>query len=153
MLSRDLILHMVEWEKERWKPYRFIQENSFLYGVSKVDEENEKVSSTRIRQYSKGWKNGYASTTLRQVLYKSGIVIHGDKRGRTIGFPTANIELNDEYILPPHRCLCSQNEGRCAWYNGVCNVGFKPTFNKEAEQSYLLKFIYLILIGTFMEKK
>ena len=40
----------------------------------------------------------------------SGIVVHGDKRGRTIGFPTANVDINDEYIFPPTWCLCCKNQ-------------------------------------------
>jgi riboflavin kinase/FMN adenylyltransferase len=56
----------------------------------------------------------------------------GDKRGRTIGFPTANVNNEDEYILPPIGVYAVRLKVQNVWYDGVCNVGVKPTFNKDS---------------------
>jgi riboflavin kinase/FMN adenylyltransferase len=58
-------------------------------------------------------------------------VIHGDKRGRTIGFPTANIELDGAYIIPPTGVYAVRFQLDDEVYNGVCNIGYKPTFYDE----------------------
>ncbi len=111
----------------------FHSREQFTYTVvQKYTAGNEKVSSTRIRQYLKEGRTGDLPELLGRYYTTSGIVIHGDKRGRTIGFPTANVDIYEEYILPPLgvyavRIMIDKN-----WYYGVCNVGYKPTFNKEA---------------------
>jgi riboflavin kinase / FMN adenylyltransferase len=100
--------------------------------VDKLTSGNEKVSSTRIRQYIKDGKTVELPELLGRFYLTAGIVVHGDKRGRTIGFPTANVETKDEYILPPLGVYAVKIKIGENWYEGVCNVGYKPTFNKEA---------------------
>lgn len=100
--------------------------------VEKLTSGNEKVSSTRIRQYIKDGRTAELPELLGRFYMTAGIVVHGDKRGRTIGFPTANVETNDEYILPPLGVYAVKIKIGEDWYEGVCNVGYKPTFNKEA---------------------
>lgn len=62
-----------------------------------------------------------------------GEVIDGDKRGRTIGFPTANIKLTERYVIPRTGVYAVNVELEGELYQGVCNVGYKPTFNKVEE--------------------
>jgi riboflavin kinase / FMN adenylyltransferase len=100
--------------------------------VEKYTIGDEKVSSTRIRQYIKDGKTAQLPELLGRFYMTAGLVIHGDKRGRTIGFPTANVETKDEYILPPLGVYAVKIKIGQTWYEGVCNVGYKPTFNKEA---------------------
>jgi riboflavin kinase / FMN adenylyltransferase len=100
--------------------------------VEKLTSGNEKVSSTRIRQYLKDGRTTELPELLGRFYKTAGTVVHGDKRGRTIGFPTANVETNDEYILPPLGVYAVKIKIGESWYQGVCNVGYKPTFNKEA---------------------
>ncbi|MEH6993866.1 bifunctional riboflavin kinase/FAD synthetase [Neobacillus drentensis] len=100
--------------------------------VEKLTSRNEKVSSTRIRQYIKDGRTAELPELLGRFYMTAGIVVHGDKRGRTIGFPTANVETKDEYILPPLGVYAVKIKIGEDWYEGVCNVGYKPTFNKEA---------------------
>lgn len=100
--------------------------------VEKFTSGNEKVSSTRVRQYIKDGRTAELPELLGRFYRTEGIVVHGDKRGRTIGFPTANVETNEEYILPPLGVYAVKIKIAENWYEGVCNVGFKPTFNKEA---------------------
>jgi riboflavin kinase / FMN adenylyltransferase len=100
--------------------------------VEKLTCGNEKVSSTRIRQYLKEGRTADLPELLGRFYKTAGTVVHGDKRGRTIGFPTANVETNEEYILPPLGVYAVKIKIDENWYQGVCNVGYKPTFNKEA---------------------
>jgi riboflavin kinase / FMN adenylyltransferase len=112
-------------------PFHSREEFTFTI-VEKFTSGNEKVSSTRIRQYIKDGRTAELPELLGRFYLTAGIVVHGDKRGRTIGFPTANVETKDEYILPPLGVYAVKIKIGEDWYEGVCNVGYKPTFNKEA---------------------
>lgn len=100
--------------------------------VEKFTSGDEKVSSTRIRQYIKNGSTTELPELLGRFYTTAGIVVHGDKRGRTIGFPTANVDTMDEFILPPLGVYAVKVKIGEDWYEGVCNVGYKPTFNKDA---------------------
>ncbi|MEH7335582.1 bifunctional riboflavin kinase/FAD synthetase [Neobacillus drentensis] len=112
-------------------PFHSREEFSYTI-VPKFSEGNEKVSSTRIRKMLKEGNMEDLPNLLGRFYTTSGIVIHGDKRGRTIGFPTANIGVNEEYIIPPLGVYAVRMKVKHLWFNGVCNVGYKPTFNKES---------------------
>jgi riboflavin kinase/FMN adenylyltransferase len=92
---------------------------------------DEKVSSTWIRKLLAEGQTEELSHLLGRYYTTSGIVVHGDRRGRTIGFPTANVELNEEYIIPPVGVYAVRIKVGGKWHNGVCNLGFKPTFTNE----------------------
>lgn len=116
----------------------FHSRNQFSYSVvPKFTQADEKVSSTRIRKLLKEGRTDTLLSLLGRYYTTSGIVIHGDKRGRTIGFPTANVDINDDYIIPPLGVYAVRMklDKDTQWYNGVCNIGYKPTFNKEALHS------------------
>jgi riboflavin kinase / FMN adenylyltransferase len=111
----------------------FHSREKFMFTVvEKFTCGDEKVSSTRIRQYIKDGSTAELPELLGRYYTTAGIVVHGDKRGRTIGFPTANVDTKDEYILPPLGVYAVKIKIADNWYEGVCNVGYKPTFNKEA---------------------
>ncbi|MBY0120648.1 bifunctional riboflavin kinase/FAD synthetase [Bacillus sp. S/N-304-OC-R1] len=99
--------------------------------VPKLAANNEKVSSTLIRSMLDAGKMEEIPPILGRFYRTSGVVIHGDKRGRTIGFPTANVDVTDDYIIPPLGVYCVRIMVQGKWLEGVCNVGFKPTFNNE----------------------
>jgi riboflavin kinase / FMN adenylyltransferase len=101
--------------------------------VPKLANEGEKISSTCIRTTISMGEMDRLPTTLGRYYQTIGKVIHGDKRGRTIGFPTANIELRGDYLLPPLGVYAVKIQVKDIWYNGVCNIGFKPTFDQEAK--------------------
>ncbi|MBU5909717.1 riboflavin kinase, partial [Vibrio cholerae O1] len=60
-----------------------------------------------------------------------GTVVQGEKRGRTIGFPTANIQPSDDYLLPRKGVYAVSIEigTENKLYRGVANIGVKPTFH------------------------
>lgn len=99
--------------------------------IPKLSNNEEKVSSTLIRSSIRDGKMEVLPTILGRFYSTKGIVIHGDKRGRTIGFPTANIDLKGDYLYPPLGVYCVRIHVKDKWYEGVCNIGYKPTFNKD----------------------
>lgn len=100
--------------------------------VSKLsNQEEEKVSSTLIRTLLRDGKVEEMPTLLGRFHTTKGTVINGERRGRTIGFPTANVQMEDQYILPPTGVYAVKIQVERAWHEGVCNVGYKPTFHKE----------------------
>ncbi|WP_224752373.1 bifunctional riboflavin kinase/FAD synthetase [Metabacillus arenae] len=102
--------------------------------VTKLTEHDRKISSTLIRKVISSGDVTYAWELLGRPHFLYGEVIHGDKRGRTIGFPTANIETNDQYLLPPTGVYAVRVMIDGEKYDGVCNVGYKPTFHKSKQE-------------------
>jgi riboflavin kinase/FMN adenylyltransferase len=102
--------------------------------VSKQDFGDEKISSSRIREEL---INGHTET-IHQLLSRhfsvKGCIVDGEKRGRLLGFPTANIKVDPDYYLPGTGVYCVRMNVRDHWYNGICNVGYKPTFHMEKEE-------------------
>ena len=80
------------------------------YGVTVVEkkaDDVEKISSTRIRKHLKEGDMEAARILLGRPFEVPGIVVHGDKRGRTIGFPTANVQALEGMFYPCNRRVCS----------------------------------------------
>jgi riboflavin kinase/FMN adenylyltransferase len=92
--------------------------------VPLVEVDGELVSSTRIRaQVAAGDVEG-AMRCLGAPFLLEGTVVEGDKRGRTLGFPTANIVPSEDYIYPGHGVYAAFADGIPA----AVNVGVRPTF-------------------------
>jgi riboflavin kinase / FMN adenylyltransferase len=110
----------------------FHSRNMFTYTViPKLSNAGEKISSTLIRSFIAAGRMEELPQLLGRYYETCGTVIHGDKRGRTIGFPTANIDLWDNYLLPPLGVYAVKFHVENEWYFGVCNIGYKPTFKTE----------------------
>lgn len=101
--------------------------------VPKLEKYNEKVSSTRIRKLLRAGRTEEVCGLLGRYYTIKGTVIHGEKRGRLLGFPTANIRLNDDYIVPREGVYAVRMLVNNRWENGVCNVGYKPTFHEPGK--------------------
>lgn len=103
----------------------------------------ETVSSTRIRALLSAGDVRLAGELLGRFFSIAGVVVHGDERGRTLGFPTAN-------LLPPKGEACPANGayavrvelGNDAPQIGVANVGSNPTFdgNERRVETHILDF-------------
>ena len=72
--------------------------------VGKQEMDSEKISTTAIRQALTDGHLQKANDELGYIYRIKGTVVQGEKRGRTIGFPTANVQPSDDYVLPK-RCL------------------------------------------------
>jgi len=99
--------------------------------IEKQMEVDRKISSTLIRNVLRSGDVQYAAKLLGRPHKIRGKVVHGEKRGRKIGFPTANIEILDEYLIPPTGVYAVSIIIDDVEYNGVCNIGYKPTFHEE----------------------
>lgn len=93
--------------------------------------QNERISSTRIRQALMQNQLQQADDMLGRPYQICGHVAHGDKRGRTIGFPTVNIKLH-RHATPVHGVYAVQVTGeQMLSANGVANVGKRPTVDGQ----------------------
>ncbi len=104
-----------------------------------------RISSTRIRTLVSEGQIEEANELLGHPFLMSGIVVHGDERGRLLGFPTANLRPDPQRLLPPNGVYAlrasvsngtetakvpqSDEEHEPIVYNGVANIGVRPTFN------------------------
>ncbi|MEH7882726.1 bifunctional riboflavin kinase/FAD synthetase [Bacillus sp. JJ1609] len=115
---------------------QFHSRNKFEFTVvSKLARANdEKISSTLIRSLLRDGKVDSMPALLGRFYKTQGTVVNGEKRGRTIGFPTANVQMDDQYILPPTGVYAVRIQIDGLWYEGVCNVGYKPTFHREKKE-------------------
>lgn len=108
------------------------------FGITVVDKQqcgDDKISSTRIRAVLEAGDMEEAAKLLGRPFSTSGIVVHGDKRGRTIGFPTANVQEKEGSFIPAVGVYAVRLFVQNTWYDGVCNVGYKPTFkDPDAKQ-------------------
>ncbi|MBA2878648.1 riboflavin kinase/FMN adenylyltransferase [Anoxybacillus kamchatkensis] len=94
----------------------------------------EKISSTYIRQRLAEGDVEQLPHLLGRWYEVTGTVIHGDKRGRTIGFPTANVALDDDYMIPRIGVYAVTVTIDDNMWTGVCNVGYKPTFHAQQQK-------------------
>ncbi|HZT99245.1 MAG TPA: bifunctional riboflavin kinase/FAD synthetase [Ktedonobacteraceae bacterium] len=102
-------------------------------------DEQARISSTRIRALVKEGQVAEANDLLGHLLTMSGRVVHGDERGKLLGFPTANLLPDAHRLLPANgvyavRVRVSSTEvgdeqSSSSVYNGVANIGVRPTFN------------------------
>lgn len=99
------------------------------------------VSSTRIRNLIADEGDVAAAAELLGSNFRlRGTVVHGDKRGRELGFPTANIVPDDRFVTPAHGIYaCVTGEGRAA----AVSIGLRPTFQTGRGvliEAYVLDF-------------
>ena len=96
--------------------------------VEKIEALGAKASSTAIREALISGEPEKAAEILGHDWIADGIVEHGEKRGRTIGFPTANLHLGD-LIHPKHGVYAvrARIDGETDWLAGVANFGRTPT--------------------------
>ncbi|HEY4554547.1 MAG TPA: bifunctional riboflavin kinase/FAD synthetase [Bacillaceae bacterium] len=102
--------------------------------VNKLEDSGEKISSTAIRSLLAEGETEEAMKQLGRFYSVKGTVVHGEKRGRTIGFPTANIRIEEDYIIPKTGVYAVRILIGGKWENGVCNIGYKPTFKNPDEK-------------------
>jgi riboflavin kinase / FMN adenylyltransferase len=110
--------------------------------IGPVSDGGGAISSSRIRDALKAGDPREAARLLTRPFAIQGIVQHGDKRGRTIGYPTANIDLG-HYLRPAYGIYAVRGalaDGRVL--DGAANLGVRPTFDppKELLEPYFFDF-------------
>jgi riboflavin kinase/FMN adenylyltransferase len=101
--------------------------------VGPVSDEEGPISSSRIRDALQAGECETAARLLTRPFAIEGVVEHGDKRGRTIGYPTANIALGP-YLRPRFGIYAVRGrlaDGRVL--DGAANLGIRPTFEPPRE--------------------
>ncbi len=98
--------------------------------VNRVTVNGKRVSSSEIRELLRQGEFSMAEELLGRPFAIKGRIMHGEKRGRTIGFPTINISIGRKLspVLGVFAVLIELNKKT---YHGVCNVGKRPTIGGE----------------------
>ena len=111
--------------------------NQNSIGISVIGSKDiggEIVSSTKIRNAINSGNIELANKMLGRNYSLSGIVVEGTKRGRTLGFPTANISIDDSNkMVPQNGVYFAEVTFNNKNYFGVLNIGLRPTFNNAKE--------------------
>lgn len=104
--------------------------------VEKKEMGDLTISSTKIRQSLEVDGNVVRAEELLGRPYSfEGVVVHGDERGRTIGFPTANIQLNHrDKLIPKEGTYVIEAQLNGNTYQGMMNIGNRPTFDGQNQR-------------------
>ncbi len=137
----------------------------------KVEEINEQlihqeiISSTSIRNYISDQQIKKANELLGYPYFFEGFVVRGNQLGRTIGYPTANLHINDEEkLIPANGVYAVKIKGVCSNHqalNGMMNIGIRPTvdgqkkvievnifdFDQDIYEQYITVMVYEFIRG------
>lgn len=110
--------------------------------VPYVAQDGQKVSSTRIRTLLRRGHVAEAACLLGRWYSVSGEVIRGAQRGRCLGFPTANVDVHAERVVPANGVYATQTWLGETCYASVTSVGVRPTFDhgERRVETYLLDY-------------
>lgn len=138
------VVHMVVGHDHKFGKDRLGDEDKlrklgmmYNFDVTAVPPENmdgELISSTKIRNYLLEGRIDKANLLLGRNYSFSGVVVKGAQRGRVLGFPTANLKLDDQHKAIPKKgvyivsCSCGQEN-----LYGIMNIGYRPTFENRNE--------------------
>ena len=96
--------------------------------VGALKDDGKKVSSTAIRHFLEQGATEKANHQLGRIYTTHGLVVHGDARGRTLGYPTANIEPWVDELLPGLGIYAVEMKVKNKWYKGMASIGHNITF-------------------------
>ncbi|MGB3005071.1 MAG: bifunctional riboflavin kinase/FAD synthetase [Chitinophagaceae bacterium] len=121
--------------RDRLGDYRLLEKNSSIFDyqlkeISKHILENISISSTNIRQAILHNDIETATKLLGYEFFFSGTVVHGEKLGRKLGYPTANLKIEEEDKIIPGNgiyAVYALPEGYAAKLKGMMSIGFRPT--------------------------
>lgn len=125
--------HLPEYAKGRFE----------VETVGKQEKDGKKVSSTRIRKLMDEGNMEEVTKLLGYVYQIEGTVMHGDARGRKLGFPTANIKFKRTVRLPKEGVYVCEFRIGDRWYPAMGSIGHNDTFGSGREltvEIYILNF-------------
>jgi riboflavin kinase/FMN adenylyltransferase len=101
------------------------------------------VSSSRIRAALSEGDLETANRLLGRPFGLRGPVVQGDQRGRTIGFPTANVAVDELHVTPSNGVYVCRAQVDGETFGAVTNIGVRPTFDgtRRTVEAYLLDFV------------
>jgi len=161
-----IIGHDHHFGKERQGNYKLLEENAepLNYVVEEIPEyviNHVAISSTRIREALLTADIETANQCLGYQYFFGGAVIEGDKLGRSLGYPTANIKVNDEHKLIPANGVYAVElqtaDAQSPVLKGMMNIGYRPTVGgtKKMIEVNIFDFnkeIYGMQIRIFVKK-
>ena len=103
--------------------------------VSLVTEHGKTISSTRIRRLLNRGELEEVREILGRPPSAAGLVVAGDRRGRTLGVPTANIDVEAGTIFPGRGVYAARVLVDGVWYRAAVNIGHNPTFRSKAVET------------------
>ena len=122
-----------QFGKDRKAGFEFLNDcaNKFGFSIEKLDVKlvhNDKVSSTKIREFLRAGYLDIANNYLGYPYFISGNVVEGNQIGRKIGFPTANIKIPEPYKqVPKDGVYAVRVDISGESYYGMLNIGSRPT--------------------------
>lgn len=104
--------------------------------------QGERVSSSLVRSYIERGEVFRASQLLARSYSQSAIVFQGDERGRLLGFPTANLRIEDKFLIPGPGVYSGFITVRGVRYKCMTNIGTNPTFggNLLSIETHIIDF-------------
>lgn len=90
--------------------------------------DGTEISSSAVRVAITSGDPRSADEMLGHPFFLTGVVVRGEERGRLLGYPTANIDLDDSKVALPNGVYTSLIFARGEWYRGAANIGVNPTF-------------------------
>ncbi len=113
--------------------------------IPRLQDANGPISSTRIRESIQFGDMVSAENMLGRPYAAKGVVIHGDARGRQLGFPTANLRVSEHKLLPVNGIYAVQvirEKFPNTLLRGAASIGTNPTFNGQEHrlEVYILDF-------------
>ncbi len=112
--------------------------------IEPVEQGSERISSSAIRRLVREGDVARAAEMLGQPYFLEGPVIHGDKRGRQLGFPTANISYWSEKMIPAYGVYATWTVVDGKRLPSVTSVGVRPTFDPPGApprvEAYLMDY-------------
>jgi riboflavin kinase/FMN adenylyltransferase len=106
----------------------------FADEVDEVRLRGKRVSSSRVRELLAEGKVNLARRMLGRPYGVEGVIIRGNRRGHTIGFPTANLKPHNR-VIPRFGVYATATLVGGTWRRSITNIGVRPTFENEAEPS------------------
>lgn len=104
------------------------QHGFHVHPVAPVKNEGDVVSSTRIRQFIQAGNMERAATLLGRVYGIRGSVVHGTQQGQAMGWPTANLRVPADRVMPPDGVYAAWTVHGTQTYDAVAYIGTRPTF-------------------------
>lgn len=113
-----------------------------VVGLPLIANGGERISSTRVRQALAAGDMEDVAALLGRPYTLHGPVLHGDERGRQIGFPTVNLGVTADRALPPNGVYATRATVGTQRLIGSTNIGVRPTFNghERRVETHLLDF-------------
>jgi riboflavin kinase/FMN adenylyltransferase len=130
-----------QFGRNREGTFKHLQELAPLYDfnveeIAAQEIHQINISSTKIRNSLLIGEINAANQFLGYPYFIKGTVVDGNKMGRSIGFPTANIKVNEWYkLIPAKGVYAVKIKIKTAIFNGMLNIGSRPTLNESSKET------------------